>query len=128
MVNGQFDKNTGAITLRAIFPNAQGLLRSGNTGKVRLQQQQNDAILVPQSATIDVQDKIFVYTVGDSNKVAKQPISIIGKSGSDYIVKDGVKPGNRIVFSGLDKLVEGTIIKPEAVKSNPPLTAAAALK
>ena len=47
MVDGQFDKNTGAITLRAIFPNAQSLLRSGNTGKVRLLQQHTDAILVP---------------------------------------------------------------------------------
>lgn len=125
MVDGQFDKNTGAITLRAIFPNAQGLLRSGNTGKVRLQQQHRDAILVPQAATIDVQDKIFVYTVGDSNKVAKQPVSVIGKSGTDYIVQDGVKPGDRIVSSGLDHLVEGTIIKPEAVKSPSQTTVAA---
>lgn len=128
MVDGQFDKNTGAITLRAVFPNAQGLLRSGNTGKVRLQQQHNDAILVPQSATIDVQDKVFVYTVGDSNKVAKQPISLAGKSGSNYIVKDGVKPGDKIVFSGLDHLVEGTIIKPEAVKSDEQITMATAPK
>ncbi|MBE7172429.1 MAG: efflux RND transporter periplasmic adaptor subunit [Williamsia sp.] len=117
MVDGQFDRNTGAITLRAIFPNAQGLLRSGNTGKVRLQQQHPDAILVPQAATIDVQDKIFVYTVGDSNRVVKQPISIAGKSGADYIVKDGVKPGDRIVSSGLDHLIEGTIIKPEPAKT-----------
>jgi len=121
MVDGQFDKNTGAITLRAIFPNAKTLLRSGNTGKVRLQQRHDDAILVPQSATIEVQDKVFVYAVGDSNKVNKQPINIIGKSGTDYIVKEGVKPGDRIVFNGLDHLVEGTVIKPEAVK-NPQLT------
>jgi membrane fusion protein, multidrug efflux system len=128
MIDGQFDKNTGAITLRAVFPNAQGLLRSGNTGKVRLQQQHNNAILVPQSATIDVQDKIFVYTVVDSNKVAKQPVTVIGKSGTNYIVRDGVKPGDKIVFSGLDHLVEGTIIKPEAVRSNPPITMATAPK
>lgn len=117
MVDGQFDKNTGAITLRAIFPNAQSLLRSGNTGKVRLQQQHNNAILVPQTATMEVQDKIFVYTVNDSNKVAKQPINIVGKSGTDYIVLDGIKSGDRIVYSGLDHLVEGSIIKPEAVKN-----------
>jgi membrane fusion protein (multidrug efflux system) len=128
MVDGQFDKNTGSITLRAIFPNAQGLLRSGNTGKVRLEQEQTNAILVPQSATIDVQDKIFVYTVGDSNKVAMQPITISGKSGPNYIVKDGVKPGDKIVFSGLGNLVEGTIIKPEEVKNPSGLTAATALK
>lgn len=122
MVDGQFDKTTGAITLRAVFPNSQSLLRSGNTGKIRLQQQHSNAILVPQTATMEVQDKIFVYTVGDSNKVAKQPINIIGKSGTDYIVQDGVKSGDRIVFSGLDHMVEGTVIKPEAVKSNPQLT------
>lgn len=126
MVDGQFDKTTGAITLRAIFPNAQGLLRSGNTGKVRLQQAHTDAILVPQSATIDVQDKIFVYTVLDSNRVAKQPVEVVGKSGSNYIVKNGVKQGDRIVFSGLDRLVEGTVIKPESVKANAQLSMATA--
>ena len=122
MVDGKFDKTTGAITLRAVFPNAQSLLRSGNTGKIRLQEQHNDAILVPQSATVEVQDKIFVYTVGDSNKVSKQPLSIIGKSGTDYIVQEGVKPGDKIVFSGADHLTDGIIIHPEAVKNNPQLT------
>ncbi|MBO9703265.1 MAG: efflux RND transporter periplasmic adaptor subunit [Sporocytophaga sp.] len=116
MVDGQFDKNTGSITVRATFPNSQGLLRSGNTGKVRMPRHHKDAILVPQSATLDVQDKIFVFSVGDSNKVTKQPISVIGKSGSNYIVKDGVKPGDKIVFTGLDHLAEGIIIKPVAVK------------
>ncbi len=128
MVDGKFDKTTGAITLRAIFPNAQSLLRSGNTGKIRLQEQHNDAILVPQGATVEVQDKIFVYTVGDSNKVSKQPLDIIGKSGTNYIVKEGVKPGDRIVFSGLDHLTDGVIIHPEAVKNNAELTMAAPSK
>jgi membrane fusion protein (multidrug efflux system) len=122
MVDGRFDKNTGAITLRAVFPNTQSLLRSGNTGKIRLQQQHNDALLVPQAATIEVQDKVYVYAVRDSNKVSKQALKIVGKSGTDYIVKDGVKPGDNIVFSGLDHLVEGTVIRPENVKSKAELT------
>lgn len=117
MVDGQFDKNTGAITLRAVFPNEGGLLRSGNTGKVRLLQQHANAILVPQSATVEVQDKIYVYAVGDSNKVNKQPVSIVGKSGTDYIIKEGIKAGDRIVFSGLDHLTDGGIIKPDTVKA-----------
>ncbi|HWJ26056.1 MAG TPA: efflux RND transporter periplasmic adaptor subunit [Flavisolibacter sp.] len=128
MVDGQFDKNTGAITLRAIFPNQQGLLRSGNTGKVRLQQLHSDAILVPQTATIDMQDKVFVYIVGDSNKVARQPLNIIGKSGSNYIIKDGVKSGDKIVFSGLDHLAEGTIIQPKEIKNNTAISMATAPK
>lgn len=113
MIDGQFDKNTGAITLRASFPNAQGLLRSGNTGKVRLSQQHHNALVVPQSATVEMQDKVFVFALVDSNKVRKQPINIIGKSGSNYLVKDeGVKAGDQIVLSGFEHLQEGQVIQP----------------
>lgn len=113
MVDGQFDKNTGAITLRATFPNSKGLLRSGNTGRVRLEIQHGDAILVPQSATIEMQDKVFVFTVDKKNKVSKSPITIVGKSGTNYLIKDGVKSGDQIVLSGIDKLQEGQEIQPE---------------
>jgi len=116
MVDGQFDKNTGAITLRATFPNANGTLRSGNTGRIRLGIQHDAAILVPQSATIEMQDKVFVFTVDKQNKVTKAPITIIGKSGTNYLIKDGVKTGDQIVLSGIDKLQEGQAIQPE--KSN----------
>lgn len=113
MVDGQFDKQTGSISLRATFPNAQGMLRSGNTGKIRIGVSHADALVVPQSATIEMQDKIFVYAVADSNKVKKMPINIIGKSGSNYLVKDGIKSGDQIVLSGIDRLQEGQVIKPE---------------
>ncbi|MDX6183777.1 efflux RND transporter periplasmic adaptor subunit [Flavobacterium sp. Fl-77] len=113
MVDGQFDKTTGAITLRATFPNAKGLLRSGNTGRIRLGIQHDDAILVPQSATIEMQDKIFVFSVNKENKVTKTPITISGKSGNNYLIKDGVKAGDQIVLSGIDKLQEGQEIQPE---------------
>ena len=113
VVDGQFDRTTGAITVRASFPNPQGLLRSGNTGKIRLGLQHANALLIPQSATMEMQDKIFVYVVSDSNKVSRQSISVVGKSGTDYLVKDGIKPGDRIVFSGMDHLQEGSAITPE---------------
>jgi len=113
MVDGQFDKTTGAITLRATFPNANGTLRSGNTGRIRLGLVHDDAILVPQSATIEMQDKVFVFTVSKDNKVTKMPITVIGKSGTNYLIKDGVKSGDQIVLSGIDKLQEGQVIQPE---------------
>jgi len=112
MIDGQFDKNTGAITLRASFPNAQGLLRSGNTGKIRLSLQHKNTLMVPESATIEMQDKVFVFALADSNKVRKQPITIIGKSGTNYLVKDGLKAGDEVVLSGIDHLQEGTVISP----------------
>ena len=113
MIDGQFDKTTGAITLRASFDNPQGLLRSGNTGKIRLSLQHKDALIVPTSATVEMQDKVFVFAVADSNKVKKQAITIIGKSGDHYLVKDGVKVGDQIVLSGIDHLQEGMVIHPE---------------
>lgn len=113
MVDGQFDKNTGAITLRATFPNSKGLLRSGNTGKIRLSLPHENAILVPQESTVEIQDKVFVFAVDKSNKVSKLPITVIGKTGNDYLVLDGVKAGDRIVSKGFENLQEGTVIVPE---------------
>ncbi|WP_460678539.1 efflux RND transporter periplasmic adaptor subunit [Mucilaginibacter koreensis] len=117
MVDGQFNRSTAAITLRASFPNAGGILRSGNTGKVKLALHHNNVNVIPMDATLEMQDKVFVYTVGDSNKVSKQPIIIEGKSGNNYLVKSGVKPGDRIVTAGIDHLQEGQAIKPEPVKN-----------
>ena len=114
VIDGQFDKTTGSITVRAKFPNPQGLLRSGNTGKIQLSFQHTNTLIVPQSATIEVQDKVFIFLLTDSNKVKKQAIAISGKSGINYLVKDGIKAGDQIVLSGLDRLQEGMVIKPQS--------------
>ncbi|OCX54868.1 efflux transporter periplasmic adaptor subunit [Mucilaginibacter sp. PPCGB 2223] len=113
MIDGQFDKTTAAITIRASFANPDGLLRAGNTGKVRLGLQHKDALIVPESATIEMQDKVFVFALADSNKVKKVPIGIAGKSGTNYLVNRGLKAGDQIVLSGIDHLQEGTVIQPQ---------------
>jgi membrane fusion protein (multidrug efflux system) len=118
VIDGQFDKTTGAITVRASFANPQGLLRSGNTGKVRLSLKHTNAIIIPESATIEMQDKVFVFALADSNKVKKVPIKIVGKSGTNYLVNEGVKAGDQIVLSGIDHLQEGTVIHPEKAADN----------
>lgn len=64
MINGQFDKTTGSIILRAVFPNSKALIRSGNTGKIQMQINHKDVFIIPQSATVDIQDKTFVYAIG----------------------------------------------------------------
>lgn len=116
MIDGQFDKNTGAITLRASFSNASGLLRSGNTGKVRLSLQHENAIVIPQSATVEVQDKVFVFTVSKDNKVMKQPVDLLGTTGNNYLVKDGLRSGDKIVSKGMENLKDGDLIQPQLVK------------
>ena len=112
-VSGQFNNNIGAISFRAVFANTGGLLRSGNTGRIRIPQSLDSAIVIPQEATFDLQDKVFVFMVADSNKVISTPINISGKSGNYYIVDKGIKAGERIVYTGLNRLRDGVIIKPE---------------
>ena len=117
-VEGQFDKTTGAISFRATFPNPGGILRTGNTGKVRIPQQFADAMIVPIEATFEVQDKVFVFVVGDSNKVASKPITVTGKTTNYYFVKDGVKTGEKIVFSGAGNLQDGVAIVPQPMSAD----------
>ncbi|THU31963.1 efflux RND transporter periplasmic adaptor subunit [Niastella caeni] len=117
-IEGQFDKTTGAIGFRATFPNPGGILRTGNTGKIRIPQQYNDALIVPMEATFDVQDKVFVFVLGDSNKVASRPITVVGKTTNYYFVKDGVKAGDKIVFSGVGNLQDGMAIVPQPISAD----------
>ena len=117
-VEGQFDKTTGAISFRATFPNPGGILRTGNTGKVRIPQQFPDAMVVPIESTFEVQDKVFVFTVGDSNKVASRPITVAGKTTNYYFVKDGVKAGDKIVFAGVGNLQDGVAIVPQPISAD----------
>ena len=114
-VEGQFDKTTGAIPFRVVFPNPHGLLRSGNTGKVRLPAPQASVLIVPQEATYELQDKILVFALGDSNRVESKPLTVSGRSGNYYLVSGGLRPGDRIVFTGLDRLRDGMVIAPQAI-------------
>ena len=118
LMEGQFDRSIGAITFRATFPNAEGLLRSGITGKVRIPQGSTGTLSVPQTSTYEIQDKIFVYTVGDSNKVVGKQIHIIGKTTNYYLVDKGVQAGDKIVFAGMDRLVDGAVINPEMLSAD----------
>jgi membrane fusion protein, multidrug efflux system len=117
-IEGQFDKSMGTITFRATFPNAGRMLRTGNTGKIRIPQILHSALVVPQESTFEVQDKVFVFVVGDSNKVASKPIAISGKTAAYYFVSDGVKEGDKIVYSGTGNLQDGTAIVPKLISTD----------
>jgi membrane fusion protein (multidrug efflux system) len=115
MVAGQFDNSIGAISFRAAFPNTDRMLRSGNTGKVRIPRVLNAVLVVPQEATFEIQDKVFVFALGDSNKVVSKPIVISGKTASYYFVESGVQAGEKIVFSGTGNLRDGMAIVPQPI-------------
>jgi membrane fusion protein (multidrug efflux system) len=111
-VSGQFNSGTGAIPFRASFPNANGSLRSGNTGRIRISTVIPSGIVVPQESTFELQDKVFVFVLGDSNKVSSASVDIAGRSGNYYLIDKGLKAGERIVYSGVDRLRDGAIVQP----------------
>jgi membrane fusion protein, multidrug efflux system len=115
MVAGQFNNTTGSISLRAIFPNSEGLIRSGNTGKIRIPRSSSTDLIVPQEATFELQDKVFVFTLVDSNKVSSTPIHVTGTSGNYYLVDKGIAAGQKIVYSGIDRLQDGVVIQPQTI-------------
>ena len=118
MMTGQFDNSIGAISFRASFPNTERLLRSGNTGKVRIPKVMTNALVVPQESTFEIQDKVFVFALGDSNKVISKPIVISGKTAAYYFVESGVKAGEKIVFSGVGNLKDGMVIVPQPMSAD----------
>jgi membrane fusion protein, multidrug efflux system len=123
LVEGQFDKAVGAIKFRASFPNEQGMLRSGSTGKVRIPTLYKSVLVIPQDATFELQGKIFVYTVADSNKIVTKPLSISGRTTNYYFVSDGVKQGDKIVLSSMSTtliggLRDGMVITPQMISTD----------
>lgn len=113
-VSGIIDQNTGAASVRAVFDNPAGLLRSGSTGSILIPYVESDAIIIPQKATFEVQDKKFVYLVNDSNKTVSSPIEVFNiNDGQEYIVTNGLKVGDKIVIEGVGTTVkDGMTIKP----------------
>ena len=107
LAEGQFNKAIGTINFRATFPNTQGVLRSGNTGKIRVARELGNTIVIPQEATFEIQDKTFVYTVADSNKIVTKPITVSGRTTNYYYVSNGIKEGEKIVLSSQSTLLMG---------------------
>jgi membrane fusion protein (multidrug efflux system) len=118
LMEGQFDRSIGAITFRATFPNADRLLRSGITGKIRIPQNNTGLLPIPQTATYEIQDRVFVFAVGDSNKVVGKQLHIVGKTTDYYLVDKGVQPGDKIVFAGMDRLTDGSVINPQLLSAD----------
>lgn len=118
LMEGQFDRNIGAITFRATFPNPDRLLRSGITGKIRIPQTNTGLLPVPQTSTYEIQDRVFVYVVGDSNKVVGKQIHIVRKTTDYYLVDKGVQAGDKIVFAGMDRLTDGATINPQPISTD----------
>ncbi len=107
-VSGVIDNTTGSASVRAIFDNPSGMLRSGNTAQISIPVSVRDAIIIPQKATFELQDLKYVFTLNDSNITVTTPIKILPvNNGKEYVVTEGLKPGDRIVIEGVGTSVRG---------------------
>jgi membrane fusion protein (multidrug efflux system) len=112
---GQIDRTTGAITLRAKFDNPDKLLRSGNTGKIILEQIHPNVLMVPQQSITKIQDKNFVFILKADSTVERKEVTISGKAGQNFILKENnISEGETIIQSGVNKIKDG--MKVEAYK------------
>ena len=115
-VETEFEATTGSISFRARFPNPKGLLRHGATGKVRLTNRERDAILVPQKAVFDQQDRSCVYVIDQKNRVTLRAFRPEARLGPYYVVESGLAAGERIAVEGIQMLKDGERVQPKTAR------------
>jgi membrane fusion protein (multidrug efflux system) len=115
-VSGTVDASTGAVSLRATFPNANHLLHNGGSGSVVVSTHRKDCIVIPQEATYELQNRVFVYRVIDG-KTKATPVEVFRlNNGKEYIVESGLSEGDVIIAEGAGLLKEGVEVKGEKVR------------
>lgn len=117
-VEGEFDEGTGSIAFRAEFPNPDKLLKHGSSGTIRLTNSIDDALLVPQKAVFEIQDKSYVYLLDANNQVKMTSFVPKARFSNFYLVQSGLQPGDRIVYEGIQALKNGTTIRPKIVSAD----------
>jgi membrane fusion protein (multidrug efflux system) len=115
-VDRQVDIQTGAIRLASLFPNPDNVLRPGQYGRVRFVSYiRPDALLVPQRSIVELQGSYLVAVVGNDNKVTVKTVKVGERTGALWIVDEGLKPGERVVFEGVQKARDGMVVNPTLV-------------
>lgn len=107
-ISGVIDQNTGSVSVRAVFPNEERILLSGASGSIIFPYNRNNVIVIPQAATFETQDKVYVYKVIDGVAQSTLVEVFSGNDGQEYIVESGLKTGDIIVAEGVGLLRNGT--------------------
>jgi membrane fusion protein (multidrug efflux system) len=108
------DIRTGAIRLAGLFPNPDNVLRPGQYGRVRSSTEtQQGALLVPQQAVIDLQGTHQLAVVDSANKVSIRSVKLGETAGRNWIVREGIQPGERVIVEGLQKVRQGALVDPK---------------
>lgn len=122
-IEADFNNETGNIAFRATFPNPDGLLRHGETGNIQVQVPIEDAIIIPQKATYQVLDKVYVYVVDQNSEVNARQITIEAEMPHIFVVKSGLSENDKILLEGLRKVrdkdrISYDYMRPDSVVSH----------
>ncbi|MBA9071893.1 membrane fusion protein (multidrug efflux system) [Flavobacterium gossypii] len=104
VIESEFNNETGNIAFRARFPNSEKLLRNGETGKVQMMVPLKNAIVIPQKATYEIQDKKYVFVVGKNNVLSSKEITITGEIPDLYVISSGLTANDKILLDGIQKV------------------------
>ena len=113
-VEGDFERGTGSIAFRVRFPNPDGLLKHGVTGKVRMMTQMDNICLVPQKSTFEIQDFTYVYTVDSASVVKVRSFQPLERYNNYYVTQD-FSPNTAIVYEGVQMMKDGITIKTDTI-------------
>lgn len=118
VIESEFDSETGNIAFRASFPNSDKLLRNGETGKVLMKVPVRNALIIPQKATYEIQDKKFVFVVDKNNVLKSKEITVKGEMPDLYVVDTGITAADKIVLDGIQKANDNDKIKYDYLSPN----------
>ena len=122
-LNREVAAGTGTVQITAAFPNQDAILRPGGFGRVRIQTGYNqNALLVPQAAVIEVQSLYQVIVVSPDNKATFRPVKMGDRVGPNWIVTDGLKPGERVVAEGILKIQQAAAANPQMAREGIPVS------
>jgi len=116
----EVDVRTGTIKIASLFQNPRNLLRPGQFGKIRAEMSiEKNALLIPQRAVTEMQGQFLVAVVGQENKIAIRRVKAGNRVDSDWIIDEGLKPGDRVVAEGVQKVKEGMTVNPKPFGEEP---------
>ena len=103
-IQGEFDRNTGSIAFRAIFPNPDALLKHGETGRVQMNVDLKNAMIIPQKATFELQDKVYVYVVDKNNMIKSRNVKIKQRLNNLFVIESGLSAQDVFIVEGIQSL------------------------
>ncbi len=124
-IEGEFDNVTGSIAFRARFPNPEKILKHGSSGKIRLVRNLQNALVIPQKSTFEIQDKIYVFVVNENNKVQMKSFVPKLRIPHLYILESGLSANDKIIYEGIQDVKDGMLINAEVVPMKTIITALA---